>query len=820
MRDLVKGTSRLLPLPAGQGVNLAFVEFSPDGRHLAVTAANGVVNVWDLRQEKSQESWRGHAAGHRGIATYSPDGRLLATACGLTVRVWDAERREQVPEFKVSRGINQVCWSPDGQLLACASREDRVRIWELATGRERLLPTQGWWAICAAFSPDGRWFAWAGVHGVVAVYETTAFQRVATLGDLNGFVQCLTFSPDGQWLAAASINGPAKVWDVGSSRTLMTLHGHSSGVWDLAFSPDGSRLATAGADHRVHVWDITDEQEVATLRPLGPGRMNALAFSPNRRHLVTGQTDRLRLWDLETRTRTYVSPEPFNYLSAAFHPGGELFAGGRGDGEVRVLDIAGRNVADRKMKGFPSALLFTGGGRQLLVAGWENAVYRWEPGSPEAPRRVLGPLGQEDRSRLRPEHCAAVFSPNGRWLAYRESGRLLDIWDLTTGAKHLTLTDTPAFVPALAFDERGELLALGADEGTFQVRDVRTGCLLAAPQAHPTAIIGLAFVPDGSRLASTSADGCVKIWDPRAGVEVLSLREQATYDTAVAFSPDGELLVAGGWDGYPRVWSVADPAAEKAEVRLERQRLWHQRQADQAVRDRQWFAAHHHHGQLIELEPERWQHLAARARTHLELGKGHEALADFVAATAAPECSLTTHIDRARLHLHLGDAAGYRAACQKMLRVFGTRDDVTTQNTLAWVCVLGREPPVAADRPVRLVEAALDKAQPAQRRFILNTLGTALYRAGRWEEAIRWLDESVKAHGKGGIAEDWLVLAMAHHRLGQAEEAGRCYRRANERLPPQGGAPSRPDGNWSAWWDRIEQEMFLREAKETLGLGP
>ena len=73
---------------------------------------------------------------------------------------------------------------------------------------------------------------------------------------------------------------------------------------------------------------------------------------------------------------------------------------------------------------------------------------------------------------------------------------------------------------------------------------------------------------------------------------------------------------------------------------------------------------------------------------------------------------------------------------------------------------------------VLVAEAALAGYPDAQKRYALNTLGVALYRAGRIDEAIARLDESVKAFG-GGVPQDWVFLAMAHHKKGHVEEARR-----------------------------------------------
>src|SRR5262249_17910988 len=96
----------------------------------------------------------------------------------------------------------------------------------------------------------------------------------------------------------------------------------------------------------------------------------------------------------------------------------------------------------------------------------------------------------------------------------------------------------------------------------------------------------------------------------------------------------------------------------------------------------------------------------------------------------------------------------------------------------------------------------------------LNTLGAALYRAGRYEEAVRKLDEAVQAYGQEGQPVDWLFLAMAHHRQ------GRCARARGKlgEVPPRAGQNTTPDRSRDAtsvlqWTRRVELELIRREAE-------
>jgi Tfp pilus assembly protein PilF len=92
---------------------------------------------------------------------------------------------------------------------------------------------------------------------------------------------------------------------------------------------------------------------------------------------------------------------------------------------------------------------------------------------------------------------------------------------------------------------------------------------------------------------------------------------------------------------------------------------------------------------------------------------------------------------------------------------------------VAWYCVLADDAVSDREAPVRLAAAALaGLAEGAPgRSAVLNTLGAALYRAGRFEEAIHRLNESMQSRHGEGLSQGLAFLALAHYRLGHHDLA-------------------------------------------------
>src|SRR5262249_17284691 len=134
----------------------------------------------------------------------------------------------------------------------------------------------------------------------------------------------------------------------------------------------------------------------------------------------------------------------------------------------------------------------------------------------------------------------------------------------------------------------------------------------------------------------------------------------------------------------------------------------------------------------------------------------------------------------APLYLHRGDVAAYRRACREMLERFGNTDQPEIAERTAKTCLLI---PDSADleRAVKLAQRPpTGRRNPTWSWYLMKTRGLAEYRAGRPAAAVEWL-KRCKPQAQGGEARvaAWApldgmlfaVLAMAHHRVGQAEAA-------------------------------------------------
>jgi DNA-binding SARP family transcriptional activator len=167
----------------------------------------------------------------------------------------------------LSRGEGVVCYaefSPDGSLVATASRDGTARVWDVGTGqlRHTLEHTDQVWS--ASFSPTGSQLVTCGEKGRASVWDVGTGRLLYALEGHTDTVCYAEFSVDGAQILTASWDGMAGVWD-GRTGQLSHALEHAKPVYSARFSPDSSRVITVSGDKMVKVWDAHTGQELHTL---------------------------------------------------------------------------------------------------------------------------------------------------------------------------------------------------------------------------------------------------------------------------------------------------------------------------------------------------------------------------------------------------------------------------------------------------------------------------------------------------------------------------------------------------------------------------
>jgi tetratricopeptide (TPR) repeat protein len=348
----------------------------------------------------------------------------------------------------------------------------------------------------------------------------------------------------------------------------------------------------------------------------------------------------------------------------------------------------------------------------------------------------------------------------------------------------------------------------------------------------------MSFTADGRRLAACGFQG-VRVWETDGGRELW--KTDGVY-YSVSFSPDRSLLAVGGQSAL-RLFGGPPELSRLQEFRrhgIDATRMsGHEQRATESENGGNWFAAEFHRRWLIRIQPssgtvhyqygllltqlrrheEAKKELAAAldlktslppltaGDCHVMLGQWKEAAELFLRETTTNARNPQVWIPFVRLSLMKYGPAGYRSACEKMVKQFGGTINPTTATFTAWAWALAIGPEALPDMTLAVALARhVVEIVPTDANARTN-LGAVLYRAGKPDEAVKELTAASKMSIKGGTWADHLFLAMAQHKLGKTDVAMKSLAAAEKLLDS--------DPAWF-WTDKLERQLLRDEATKLI----
>lgn len=311
--------------------------------------------------------------------------------------------------------IESISFHPDGSMLAIASDDETIRLWNMSTYQEEaVLKGRDETFYQVAFAPDGRLFS-LGMEKEKAPISSLHVWDVEdqsslelSLGKEEGavFQNSMAIHPDGQVIAIGGCSGgeeairyqvngmdlritcdPNKIYfiDANAGGIKFSTEPDSKGILRyIVYSPDGNRLAYADSTGNFHVYDMESNNEKTIGQPA-----NDLAYSPDGSLLAVPFDNYIFLWNVESIfsgnidnmiKKLIFEGHTDTVTEVIFSPDGNLLVSGSKDKTIRIWDVK-TGVEINQLEGHSNSitdLAFSPSGNYLASGSSDGTVRLWD----------------------------------------------------------------------------------------------------------------------------------------------------------------------------------------------------------------------------------------------------------------------------------------------------------------------------------------------------------------------------------------------------------------------------------------------------------
>jgi WD40 repeat protein len=457
--------------------------------------------------------------------------------------------------------INEIAFSPDGELWAAGDSAGYIHLWSVATEKhETTLKAHQSFIFSLAFSPDSQLLVSSSIDGLIKLWEIKTGHCLHTLQAHSAIIWCVVFSRDGEWFASSCEDGTIKIWDCKTGDCLQTLNANCSSVRSITFTPNRNCLVSGSEDCLIRLWDLAQGKCVKTFEG-HTQTIWSIDVSSNGQYIASGGNDTIvKLWDLQSGVCLHnFEGHSLQIWSIVFSPDDKAIASGSMDQTVRLWQIEDQQCAAcfRGHSSMVMCVAFSADGKKLASGGMDRLIKHWHLPSKACIRTWSGYKNIIWSVAFLPSSSLAD-SEQAEMIASSSLDGMIRLWRLADGQCLKTMKH-PAEVHAIALSPDGKMLVSGnmSDRSTLKVWEVQSGgCFMTIP-AHMGKVNSVCFSHDGSLLASGGDDKTVHLFQfQEQRIEKLLQGHQAVV-WSVAFSPDDRLLASGSFDQTVRIWDVA-----------------------------------------------------------------------------------------------------------------------------------------------------------------------------------------------------------------------------------------------------------------------
>ena len=541
--------------------------------HVGVDSLEGLTASWNPKPDQEDlRGWEWHylrslihddgeiLKGHKkGVWSFawSPDQTLMATASiDKTVGIWDAESRTILQTLQHPAPVWTATWSPNGKQVATSCDDGRLRIWNVEKwDKTKTIDAHvGKHVGTVNWSPDGCYLVSSSSDHTARIWAADSGAPIGkSLRHEGKSVRGAVWSPDGKLVASTCYPGDAiYLWKVGDQDHVLwkKLEGHQA-INSLSWNSKSSLVASSGTDGSVRVWDIATSRVLFNLDDhVGSAMRNG--WSTDDSLLASPSTDgTVRVWStVDGRAKAVLRTSGVEALCAAWNQNATWLAAGCSNGSVRLWDMTSRAQPTAGGQGRVAFLTWSHDGQSVVSISDVGKIRTWNPSTGS----VSSSAGLK-----KAVYCNFVrWSPNGKWVAWvHETSQEINVMDSSTGEYLLMAKSIPGMRGAICWSPDSNEFAIAKRTGFVDILDTASWQQSRTLDLQSTSTaVSLDWSEDGRSIACEVGSMGTAIFDLASG-ELTSSTKKPTRMTDYRWSRDAKMLAARmGSKAY--AWSTTD----------------------------------------------------------------------------------------------------------------------------------------------------------------------------------------------------------------------------------------------------------------------
>jgi periodic tryptophan protein 2 len=379
--------------------------------------------------------------------------------------------------------------------------------------------------VCSTFHKSSGLLIVGFSSGIFGLWEMPTFTNVHTLSISQEKISSVAVNPSGEWLAfGARKLGQLLVWEWQSESYILKQQGHFFDVNTLAYTPDGQYIATGGDDGKVKLWNTRSGFCIITFSQ-HTASVSSVQFASQGQVLFSASLDgTVRAFDLVRyrNFRTFTSPSPVQFSCLAVDPSGEVITAGSTDSfEVFLWSVQTGKLLDvlAGHEGPVSSLAFSPTTNILASGSWDKTVRVWD---------VFSRSHAVEPFQLNADVLSLAFRPDGQELV------------VSTLDGQLTFFSTELSKQTNIIEGRKDI------SGGRKVDDR----VAASNNTSSKAFTSVAWSADGSCVLAGGNSKYVALYDTREGVLIRrwQISENLSLDGTEEFLDSRRVTEAGNID--------------------------------------------------------------------------------------------------------------------------------------------------------------------------------------------------------------------------------------------------------------------------------